>query len=394
MMDAVLDEFRRQQERIDEILGPSRRMYEECLRPLASIGLLEDQFKEIAGRATLDGPVHVQEVLRSMAKIGQADLADYSSIIALTTTAREFSAVTEAVRQQSRWIEEVSGLSVLKNLSSFSDPTSLAALEKLAASRDALLDASRWMVPRSFSSVLTDILHAGRSEWALTQLHDPKDRASIVLLARASGEVAERVATFRNDSEVSFEPEAFGREASAVARVLAEEALIPPLPERQLLDREDRAEAFRHLETIADVLRILETRAGRPLFGGFGAWLMGAGLAVANPGRVAEDRFDAATKLLHDAFVAGLGRADAALSASAPVFFLQTVRGLRDTSAAHAPEASRPHAKIVKNLRERERHLRALGGKVPVTEGEWLATLGVLLRMAAAAAIEFRDSLE
>ncbi len=391
MIGDPFDEIRRQQERINELLDPSYRIQEEILRSYAPIRDLTESLRSVTDTLVVKGIA--EDFLRSMATIGQVDLADYGSIGALTAESRDISAATEAVRQQSRWIEEVAGLSALKIPAKFHDHTALAAIEKLAASKDVLLDASRWMTPRPFSSAVTDILHAGRSEWVLTQLGVPREEASVISLARASGDVAEAVAAFRKDSEVSVEPEDARRDASAVARVLTEELLLPT-PEGQLLDLDGHHDAFGSLETIADVLRILETHAGRPLFGGHGAWLMGAGLAVVSPRRAAEDRFDAAAKLLYDAFVAGLEHADTALGEIAPDFFRQTVRGLRDTSAAHAPEASRPHARIVANLRERERHLRSLVGRVPATEAEWLEALVVLLRKAATAALEFRDGLE
>lgn len=390
-MGDPFDEIRRQQERINELLGPSYRIQEEILRSYAPIRELTESLRSVTDSLVVNGIT--EDVFRSIAKIGRLDLADFGSVGALTAASRDIAAATEAVRQQSRWIEEVSGLMTLKVPASFRGHTALAAIEKLAASKDVLLDANRWMTPRPFSSAVTDILHAGRSEWALTQLGVPRDEASFVHLARASGAVAEEIAAFRNDSDFSVEPEHARREASAVARVLTEELLLPTLPECRSLDQDDQDEAFRNMDTIADVLRILESHTGRPLFGGHGAWLMGAGLAVVNPVRTAEDRFDAAVKLLYDAFVAGLEHADAALCETAPDFFRQTVRGLRDTSAAHAPEASRPHARIVANLRVRERHLRSLVGRVPATEAEWLEALAVLLSKAASAALEFRDGL-
>jgi hypothetical protein len=388
MTDDFLKELRRQQEWINKILEPSRRMQEEILRSLAPVKQLEESLRMVTDSLVSKGVTG--DILRSMEKIGGVELADFASIAALTAAERDLAGVTDAIKQQSRWIEEASGLSFEKDKWILADSGALAAIEKLAASQNALLDASRWLTPRPLSSAITDILHAGRSEWALSFPRISEDPERVKDLSRASGELIAKLASIEDDAEIAFQPEEAKREATAAARVLSERSLLRG---EGLLLVDEQAEAFIHLRTIAAVIRYLETRSAKRLYGGFGAWLMGAGLEIVDRGRPAKDRFDSAVALLHDAFIDGVKNADAALTAKTPEFFLRTIRGLRDTSVAHAPEAAVNHPRIVPNLRERERHFEALGSKVPASEIEWLAVLGILLRMAAAAAIEFRDSV-
>lgn len=391
MTDDVLKELRRQQEWINDFLEPSRRMQEEILRSLAPVMQIKDSLRMVTDNLASMGVTG--DILRSMEKIGRVELADYSSIAALSAAERDLAGVTDAIKQQSRWIEETSGLSLAKDKWILADSGALAAIEKLAASQNALLDASRWLIPRPLSSAITDILLAGRSEWALSFRRVSKDEARVEHVSRASERVIGELASIEDDAVIAVPPGDAKREATSVARLLSERVLLSPRGEGPLLIGYEEVEAFGHVRTIFEVLRFLSSRSAKPLYGGFGVWLMGAGLDIVDRQRPAQDRFNSAVTSLHDAFIDGVRNADATLAAKVPDFFLRTVRGLRDTSAAHIPEAAMKHPRIVPNLRERERHFQSLVGKVPVSEIEWLAALGVLLRMAAEAAIEFRDRL-
>lgn len=390
-MDDPFDEIRRQQERLNELLRPSRQIQEEILRSYAPIQQLSESLRAVTDGLVAKGvPV---ELLRSMKGIGKSELADFACMGALTSAQRELTSLTEAIREQSRWIEEASGLSVVRDHWVLSDPKALAAIEMLTASRRTLLQEDRWLGPRPLPLVATDVLHAGRSEWALAFEGTPSDHACLRHFAAATADVIEGVAAVESDALVTVAPGDAARGAATVARVLSAE--VAPTSETSTLqfDDGDRASAFSDLLVVFDVLEIASTRTARPLFGGGWVWITRAGLVIVDPRRLAEERFGAAVRCLHDAFVDGLQKADPALAARVPGFFRTTVKGLRDTLAAHAPEAAVQHSRIAANLQEREKWLREFIGRVPVSEEEWLQALGALLRLAANAAIEFRSTL-
>lgn len=278
MTDDVLKDLRRQQERINDFLQPSRRMQEEILRSLAPVMQIKESLRMVTDNLASMGVTW--DILRSMEKIGRVELADFSSIAALTAKERDLAGVTDAIKQQSRWIEEASGLSFAKDKWILADSGALAAIEKLAASQNALLDASRWLTPRPLSSAITDILHAGRSEWALSFSRVSEAPERVKELSRASEELIGKLASIEDDAEIAFRPEEAKWEATAVARVLSEMSLLPSRGEGLLLV-DEQAEAFSHLRTIAEVIRYLETRSAKRLYGGFGAWLMRMAAAAA-----------------------------------------------------------------------------------------------------------------
>ena len=94
MMGDPFDEIRRQQERINELLGPSYRIQEEILRSYAPIRELTESLRSVTDSLVVNGIT--EDVFRSIAKIGRLDLADFDSVGALTAASRDIAAATEA----------------------------------------------------------------------------------------------------------------------------------------------------------------------------------------------------------------------------------------------------------------------------------------------------------
>lgn len=113
-----------------------------------------------------------------------------------------------------------------------------------------------------------------------------------------------------------------------------------------------------------------------------------------NSNRTERDRFCSVVSACHDLFVDGLGNADREIAKKCPIFFRETIRDLRDTLCAHAPEAAKPAQWVAANIKKRDGRLREISGKVPVTEAEWKAARHELLRKAAAEALVFRGLIE
>ncbi len=386
-----LGELRRQQERINELLGPSRRIQEEILRSYAPIRQLED-----ALRAVTDGLVAKgvsEDMLRSMEKIGRVELADFSHIASFTAMQRDTLKISDAITQQTRWIEEASLLSTDAS-EKIRGAGAFAAIEKLAAGQAALLDAERWIAPRPISSALTDVLYAGRSAWTLALPGADINAASVEHLAQLSEAVITAIADSDGEAEVEVPPDAAlaGSESVSVVLLSRSRELTVYSGATNAAGPTSGA-AIDALKTISQVIRFIEPRAATVPLGKFAGWAMGAGLEIVDDRRSAEDRFDSAVEMLHDIFFDGLRNADRALARLLPAFLKRTVVGLRNNSSAHAPEAAVRAERIEANLREREGLFESLGCAVPVTEDEWASALVLLLRAAAIAAVEFRDAV-
>jgi hypothetical protein len=140
-------------------------------------------------------------------------------------------------------------------------------------------------------------------------------------------------------------------------------------------------------------MRGVETAAGPVVAGGYCAWALGQGLELMDSERSPRDRFGGLVRLLYDFFVEGVNRAGQKLKPSRPQFFSVTINDLRNTEAAHTPETANKAVRVAVNLELRERRLKEIVGKVPVTSEEWAEALINLLQKAAEAAKEFRDRL-
>lgn len=390
-MSDPFDEIRRQQERLNDFLGPSRRAQEEILRVYAPMLELEGQMRAVTDSLVLKGVA--EDVLRAWKMIGQTELADFRHVESLLAAHRDALKVAEAVRQQSRWIEEAIR-PITDATESLSRQGALAAVEKLVASKAALLDEQRWLSPRPVSLALVDVLYAGRTVWALSCAGTNADATVLDQIARVSESVIEALAAEGGDEVIDVPPEAASAGAQSVAITLSERTPVGgDLRDSSAVGKVDEAASFRAVKTIAGVIRYVETNAAKPLLGGFGGWAMAAGLEIVDPGRSAEDRFDSAVSILHDVFVDGVRRADATLAFALPSFFKRSVYDLRNKSTAHTVEAAYSAERIATNLRERRRAFETLCGGVPATEEEWAEALRILLRKAAEAAVEFRDAI-
>jgi hypothetical protein len=395
MTGDVFDDLRRQREEFERLLEPYRRQHEEILRSLAPVRELQESLRRVTeGLYTRGG---ADDLLRSMAKIGQPELADFKCLAALAAPSRELTEVSEAIKQQSRWITEAFQLTTGFEKRTAAEATSLAAFEKLVASQSALLDPEMWRTPRPFWPAMTDIFHVGRSEWAVTFPTGSRDVDLIVRLTRASEEVTAKLAAISGSSLVFIRPEDAKGQASAVANVLRE-ALSSFRTEggegaRVGLDAPDEAEAFRNFRMIIEVVGCVEDRAGKRIGAGYCGWLAKYTLDVLDASRSSRDRFCSVVDACHDMFVDGVENANRSIAKKSPRFFRETIKDLRDTLSAHAPEAAKPAQWVADNLRKREWRLLEVCGRVPVTEAEWRAALHLLLEKAAAAAIEFRDAL-
>ena len=93
-MSDLFDEIRRQQERINELLGPSRRIQEEILRSYAPIRQLEEALRSVTDSLVAKGVS--EDMLRSMEKIGRVDLADFSHIASFTAMQRDTLKISDA----------------------------------------------------------------------------------------------------------------------------------------------------------------------------------------------------------------------------------------------------------------------------------------------------------
>lgn len=390
-MRTPFDEIRRQQERINELLGPSRRLQEEILRSYTPIQELERSLRAVTDGLVAKGVS--EDFLRSMEMIGRVELQDFSHVADLIAMQRDSLKVADAIKQQTLWIEEASRFTTdaserLLRAGAF------AAIEKLAAGQSALLDAERWLLPRPISSALTDVLYAGRSAWALSLPGMNVDAASLDHLARISEEVISALAVGDADEVIDVPPDAATAGGESVSALLLERSLAPPGVTRPATTtRPAGGEAIDAVKTISQAIRFVETRAAKLPLGGFAGWAMGAGLEIVDDRRSAEDRFDSAVATLHDVFVDGVWNADQALAAMVPTFLKRTVAGLRNKSSAHAVEAAVRSERIATNLRERERLFESIGCAVPITEDEWAEALVLLLRRAAEAAVEFRNAI-
>ena len=337
---------------------------------------------------------------RAMHAVAAPQFHDFAAVHALANPiGRDFEETIRAITAQTKWIEEA--YRSITHPAVEIQAAAVAAIEKLVGSRTLALDEFTWSNPRPFGHALNDILYAGRSSWALRyswSAASPNATKAAVARVVREGEhvITEFAKADPGADQLIAAPEA-EREAEGVSEVLAERVVkySKTEPSASPLIQPDAAAivSIGFLTTVAEVMRVVETRAGKPVAGRYCAWAFGAALEAMDEERTPKDRFEGLVRFFHDFFVDAVDRADQSLRAVRPAFFSETIRDLRHTESAHAPEASNKPTRIAENLDLREKRLTELAGKVPATTDEWRLALGKLLRKAAEAAVEFRDRL-
>lgn len=401
MSRSAYDPFAMTKDQLDGILKPFRDQHELILRALAPVRGTEDLLRDLSKSfaalppSALGGYGNSSEQLsKALGAIGKAQLQDFSGLLGMSASSRlELAPFKDFVTTQSHWIEEA--LRLTKPDASLS--TTLASIEKLTAHQHVLLQDAVWLTPRPFTHALTDILVAGRASWALSDEQQargaPEERARAEALIEGTEVAIGQIATIEDSRLEAVSAEEAEEHVARVASLLVVEAQVvsPGLP---IVYDPILAGGIAFLVTITEVLRLVETRHGKALAGGFAGWIVQSALELLNPARAAEDRFDSLVEFLYNFFIDGVNHTDQSLRNVRPAFFDEVVQDLRNTHVSHAPEAATKSNRIGPNLARREQRLRVLGsGRVPVLPAEWNAALLELLRQAADAAVEFRNGL-
>lgn len=397
-MREYFDQLQRQAREMEQFFRPYRDLHEQLLKSLApslqTSGLLRDI------PALLAGLPSQKDLLASFQPTAGPRLTDFASVEGLLNPhVRDLQRTFEAFSAQTRWIEEAVRLATRPRQELANIHAGFAAIEKLAASRSALFDKANWVSPRPFGSALTDILYAGRSSWALIYAGTPAPRQTEEKVTRVARESEVVIAEFAKASEGAEQriPAAEARrEATAVSEFLSErtaESAEPSLSSPIAVPEPILIGSLGLLVTLAEVMQIVETRTGKAIAGGYSAWALRRGLHLMDGNRSPQDRFGGLVRFLYDFWVEGVDHAEQKLRDCRPHFFSVTIRDLRNTDAAHTPETSNKVARVAVNLELRERRLKEIAGRVPVTSDEWAQALISLLGRAAEAAKEFRDRL-
>jgi len=401
MGDSAFDILRMTRDQMDLFLKPFRDQHEQILRALAPFQGTEDllrdlskSFDAVSAHALLGSGDGREELSKALGAINRTELQDFSSLVAMSSAhVRDIALLKELVTIQSRWIE--ASLRLTKPDAGLSG--TLASIEKLTASQRVLLDDAVWMTPRPFSHALTDILVAGRAGWALSKEQQarsaPEEQARAEALIARSGAAIDQIAAAEDSRLEAVTLEEATEQVPRVTSLLVAEARVAAPGAAIVLDPVVTG-GIAFLFTITEVMRLVETRHGKALAGGYACWILQSALELLSPTRSAQDRFDSLVEFLYNFFIDGVNYTDQALRSARPAFFDGVVQDLRNKHVSHAPEAATSLRRIGPNLARREQRLRSLGGgRVPVTPAEWNAALLELLRRAADAAVEFRDRL-
>lgn len=397
-MKEYFDQLQSQVQEMERLFKPYGDMHEQLLKSLAPSLKTAGLFTDVP--AVLAGLPSQRDLLALYQAAVSPRLTDFAVVEGLLgPQVRDLQKTLEAFSAQTRWIEEAVRVATRPTQEIADIAVSIAAIEKLGASRNALLDAAAWVNPRPFASALTDILHAGRSSWALSSFGTSasgQTEGRVGRVARESEVVVAEFARASGDGEQQIPSTEAQQEVVGVSELLSERTANSGEPNSSSpITAPDRVliGSLGLLVTLAEVMRLVETRAGQAVAGGYSTWALGRALELMDGKRSPQDRFGSLVRFLYDFFVDGVNRAGQTLKVSRPLFFSGTINDLRNTDAAHTPETATKLVRVAVNLELRERRLREIAGKVPVTSEEWAQALINLLQRAAEAAKEFRDRL-